>query len=151
MGYGLYQKILLGTTPNQSSQKNAGISQIQVQNRVLKKECEMFQVRKNVNKKWAEDMLNQFRGVIKFADTLTDSNDDEFEMDAWYKPNWSCVWNKVDAIDKPCLLLAKDDRFGIVEFYDEEIKSETSGSPAMIYRLEDLGFYKMVEYKKDAA
>ena len=79
--------------------------------------------------------LDEFREIIKMADSLSEEDDSEWDLDALYMPNWSCIWNKVDNVCEPCVIVGKDDKFAVVQFIDDK---KNNNDTSIVYRLEDL-------------
>ena len=79
-------------------------------------------------KKFIENSFNEFgkkwgRGIIKNKQILSFSN--------YHSPNWACIFNNPEFIDKPCVIIATDDEFCLVTF-DGNLES------AQFYRCEDI-------------
>jgi hypothetical protein len=95
----------------------------------------MIQSRNDIPIENVTEYLGEFREIIKRADTLSEEDRSEWDLDAVYTPNWSCIWNDVNNISEPCLIVGKDDRFAVVQFIDDKKNSNTV---SIVYRLEDL-------------
>ena len=102
----------------------------------------MIQSRNDVPKENVTGFLNEFRGVIKSADSLSEKDSSEWDLNAFYKPNYACIWNNVKNISEPCVIVGKDDRFAVVQFIDEK---KNKNNVSIVYRLEDLTYDKKME------
>ena len=102
----------------------------------------MLQTRNDIPTENVTGFLGEFRDVIKGADKLSNKDVSEWDLDAFYRPNWSCIWNSPDNISKPCVIVGKDDKFAVVQFDDEK---RNKGNASIVYRLEDLSFDKKME------
>ncbi len=102
----------------------------------------MIQSRHDIPEENVTEYLKEFRNTIKRADTLAEKDDSRWDLDAFYRPNWACAWNKPANISKVCVIVGKDDRFAVIQFEDE---SQNQNNVSIVYRLEDLSFDKKME------
>jgi hypothetical protein len=102
----------------------------------------MIQTRHDIPTENVTGFLNEFKKIIKSADSLSKEDKTEWDLDAFYKPNYACIWNNRKNISEPCAIVGKDDRFAVVQFVDgERNKNEVS----IVYRLEDLTYDRKME------
>ncbi len=102
----------------------------------------MIQVREDVIEENVIGFLTEFRGMIKGADSLSEADSKEWNVDAFYRTNWSCIWNSPSNVGEICVIVGKDDRFAVVQFIDEKLNKNNA---SIVYRLEDLSFDKEME------
>lgn len=86
-----------------------------------------------------EESFNEIKRIfikeILKGDNILSSNDSEWDLNKFYKPNHACIWNNIKAIGKKCIILEKDSQIVIIEFEDNRLNKDLL---KVIYRLEDL-------------
>jgi len=91
----------------------------------------MFQSQRDISE---ETFIDCFKIAFQGKTMADMPNFPEIEVEVNLKrihiPNWACIFNKRDRIGKKCIILAKNSRWAIVEFLEDQ-KTE-------FYRLGDL-------------
>jgi hypothetical protein len=90
----------------------------------------------NIPEEQKESEFNKLCKIVKETIGITDTLDKdtrEYDLTKQYIPNWACIWNKIDNINRPCNIVLKNDELAMVVFEkSEKVRLE------LFYRLEDL-------------
>lgn len=79
-------------------------------------------------------LMDAFDKSIMRLDTI-ESITTEFDLSKFYRPNHSCIWNKIFNMNKLCIIIEKNDKLALVQFIDGTPEDSTL---PRLYRLEDL-------------
>ena len=82
---------------------------------------------------YTEKDFKKLVSVFEESYIKLESNSIELDLSKTYKPNYACLWNKVDNIGKNCKIIQKNDKMCLVVFEDNN-KDILSN----LYRIEDL-------------
>lgn len=99
-----------------------------------------------------QQSINHFteNGLTKltkiFEETVTkfelDKNSIKLDLNKEFIPIWACAWNKIENIQRPCIILQKNDKIAIVQFVGNTLKETLKNMLQHIYRIEDLAYSK---------
>ncbi len=76
-----------------------------------------------------------FEMAIKSSDSVSESDTSEYNMNAIYKTNHSCIWNLPSNVGQKCHIMAKDDKYAFIIFNNTALNVSDILN---MYRLEDL-------------
>lgn len=99
----------------------------------------MFQINSKVKKGRKKELqlaLLEFQQVIPNLKDIFNPDDTEWDLNKIYQPNFARGWNSPKNINSPCIIIAKDDIFALVQFKTEGNNTLSSS----MYLLEDLSF-----------
>lgn len=73
--------------------------------------------------------------VANIDEVVDNTFDDIWDLRSNYLVKWGCAWNHVNAVNKECIILQKNDKVALVQFEDRGLNHDVG---SRIYRLEDL-------------
>ena len=73
---------------------------------------------------------------IRIRELVSETDDREWDMEAYYIPNHAAIWNNIPNMKVKCTIMEKDDFIAVVQFEGKD--NTLDNLMSRIYRLEDL-------------